>query len=538
MPYDPANLPDYNEDLYSNEQTWLDAKVNQWGMLIGGIIGLGSGLYYVGTIMLAEGGGAATVVALTLEEQAAAAGMPLAAFKFLDAAMKAKRPLTVEEGNLIRDAIITGKWIGAADTITGLMASIFPNDYNTVARPVEFTHMFMYDAPNITLTTNKEDAEYGDSLSFTANVTGEIAKAMGLSAGALANAIIGFPTNMIHTLRPTGTVQFTCDGAALGDPVALSETGVAYSPFITTLTVGTHNIGAAYSGDDNFDPITKLYVQTVAARQTAIRAYATPNPYSNTYGGTLPAFRVFATVLKKSDGSIITNPPGQLRFRVSTNGGASFTTISSKDINNNGSANQDVYIVTGVNLLVRCVYVPTGGKYLTSQDDFVEKWNSPPAGSFPSEFTIRPVANFEWAGAPGFASSPVYIRDGYFYAQFEITCPNNWTGDVYIPTNSPLVPSSPFMTEYVGGAIVWSGIPSIYFNAGTFRITNGVGTFTINAVGGRGGTNYNLNNWASGLINLAIRNPENPDARPTMKWNDRGLIYTAFDTTSFRLSIL
>ncbi|MFT3745268.1 MAG: MBG domain-containing protein [Pyrinomonadaceae bacterium] len=52
---------------------------------------------------------------------------------------------------------------------------------------------------------------------------------------------------------PAGTIQFSVDGVNLGSPVALNGSGVAQ---ITTssMSVGTRNVGAAYSGNANFNP--------------------------------------------------------------------------------------------------------------------------------------------------------------------------------------------------------------------------------------------------------------------------------------------
>lgn len=52
------------------------------------------------------------------------------------------------------------------------------------------------------------------------------------------------------TSDPTGTVQFTVDGADFGDPVTVSG-GSATSDSTDSLSTGTHTVGARYSGDDN-----------------------------------------------------------------------------------------------------------------------------------------------------------------------------------------------------------------------------------------------------------------------------------------------
>jgi Big-like domain-containing protein len=81
------------------------------------------------------------------------------------------------------------------------------------------------------------------------------------------------------TGTPTGTVQFSDNGTALGSPVTLSN-GVATTPAITNLTVGTHPITAAYSGDSTFAASTASLTQTVntpAATSTTVSSSLNPS---------------------------------------------------------------------------------------------------------------------------------------------------------------------------------------------------------------------------------------------------------------------
>ena len=54
-------------------------------------------------------------------------------------------------------------------------------------------------------------------------------------------------------LTPTGTVQFSVDGIALGGAVNVVG-GVATSPSTSILSTGTHSVTAHYNGDSNFNP--------------------------------------------------------------------------------------------------------------------------------------------------------------------------------------------------------------------------------------------------------------------------------------------
>ena len=85
-----------------------------------------------------------------------------------------------------------------------------------------------------TVTSSAAPSLYGESVTFTATVTN--------TAGA-----------GVSTATPTGTVQFSIDGAAFGGPVTLSGSGptataMATSSAIATLSVGSpHTITAVYT---------------------------------------------------------------------------------------------------------------------------------------------------------------------------------------------------------------------------------------------------------------------------------------------------
>ncbi len=64
-------------------------------------------------------------------------------------------------------------------------------------------------------------------------------------------AAVADASGQAGTLKPTGTVQFSVDGRLLGGPVAVNKVGNAASSFIT-LSAGTHQVSAVYSGDARF----------------------------------------------------------------------------------------------------------------------------------------------------------------------------------------------------------------------------------------------------------------------------------------------
>jgi hypothetical protein len=81
-------------------------------------------------------------------------------------------------------------------------------------------------ATSISVSSSKNPSDYGQSVPFTATVTG---------SGGI----------------PTGTVQFKIDGANFGSAVSVSK-GIATSAAISSLSIGTHTVTATYSGDTNF----------------------------------------------------------------------------------------------------------------------------------------------------------------------------------------------------------------------------------------------------------------------------------------------
>src|SRR6185503_18501973 len=71
------------------------------------------------------------------------------------------------------------------------------------------------------------------------------------------------------TGTPSGTVQFTVDGANLGSPVALNASGVATSVAISTLSVGSHPVAAVYGGSGSYAASTSTVIATETVQPAA-----------------------------------------------------------------------------------------------------------------------------------------------------------------------------------------------------------------------------------------------------------------------------
>ena len=76
---------------------------------------------------------------------------------------------------------------------------------------------------------------------------------------------------------PTGTVKFSVDGTALGSPVTVASGAASIN--LTGLSVKSHTISAAYSGDGNYATATaseSITVTAAAAKNTVDLFQAEP----------------------------------------------------------------------------------------------------------------------------------------------------------------------------------------------------------------------------------------------------------------------
>lgn len=96
----------------------------------------------------------------------------------------------------------------------------------------------------------------------------------------------GQPTSFSATVArvdgnstPTGTVQFTVDGADFGAPAPVAADGTAVSAVTSTLSTGNHTIGATYSGDGNLTgsaATTRTLTVGKAATTTVLESTGSP----------------------------------------------------------------------------------------------------------------------------------------------------------------------------------------------------------------------------------------------------------------------
>ena len=180
--------------------------------------------------------------------------------------------------------------VGATDAVDPLLTggyagiTVFSlSDPLTVAVPTTTT---LTSAPNPSLV--------GENVTFTATV----ADASGIVPAGI----------------PTGTVQFSIDGAAVGTPVALDGAGVA-TYATSTLTAGSHPVVATYNGVLPYGGSSGSLTQTVNQAGTATTLFSSLNP--STFGSSV----TFTAQVTQLVGTVM--PTGSVNFAV--DGGAPTT---------------------------------------------------------------------------------------------------------------------------------------------------------------------------------------------------------------------
>lgn len=167
-------------------------------------------------------------------------------------------------------------------TVTAAFTPSQPDDFTTSSGSVDVT--VTKGATTLTLTDADPTTNAGTAATFRARVQ-PVAPAAG---------------------TPSGTVQFSADGSALGAPVALDASGQA-SLVTTALGIGSHQITATYSGSGSFTtssggPVT----HRVIPGSTSLEVFSSKNPT------VVGEATTFTAALGGASGSPI--PSGDVRF--------------------------------------------------------------------------------------------------------------------------------------------------------------------------------------------------------------------------------
>ncbi|WP_110206695.1 Ig-like domain repeat protein [Nocardioides daejeonensis] len=153
----------------------------------------------------------------------------------------------------------------------------------------------------------------GDSASAPFTVTKNASK---VTLAAPAAVVHGQTTSFTATVQatngtstPTGTVQFTVDGADFGAPVPVGSGTVTSAP-TSSLSTGNHTVGAVYSGDANINGSSAATVtQTVGKAATATTL---TKDQAGTVSGQAVTFTAEVDVLAPGVGT----PAGGVQFTV------------------------------------------------------------------------------------------------------------------------------------------------------------------------------------------------------------------------------
>lgn len=95
-----------------------------------------------------------------------------------------------------------------------------------------------------------------------ASQTSAISSANPSTYGSAIQVTVAVRSDSAQPETPTGSVQFEVNGNSVGPPMALNS-GVAVTPPVRILRVGSHIITANYSGDATFEPSTDTFTQVV-----------------------------------------------------------------------------------------------------------------------------------------------------------------------------------------------------------------------------------------------------------------------------------
>jgi autotransporter-associated beta strand protein len=202
---------------------------------------------------------------------------------------------------LVSTGAITGTFSGLPDnstlTLSGrnLRVNYQPNDVLLTLTSVNSI---------TTVTSSANPAVFGQPVTFTATVVS---------------------ATLLPSILPTGTVTFL-DGTTMLGTGTLNANGLATFSPSTPLSLGTHSITAAYSGDSNFATSTSApLMQTITLATTTVSVTSSANP---SILGQPVTFTASVTPTTPST----TMPTGMVTFKEGTN------TLGTSSLNASGVA--------------------------------------------------------------------------------------------------------------------------------------------------------------------------------------------------------
>jgi hypothetical protein len=211
--------------------------------------------------------------------------------------------VTLKNGSTVikSGALVGGKFAVSTTTLpvgSDLLSSVYSGDANYQPHTVALTQTVQLAGTSTVLISSANPSNLNQSITFTATVTSNT------------------------TGEPTGTVTWLDGKNSIGSST-VNGNGVATFP-MSTLTVGTHNITAAYLGDSNFNASTSpVLSQVVQPGNTSTALTSSANPSTESQSVTLTA------TVSSGTG---TTPTGSVKFMDGT------TLLGTSALNANGIA--------------------------------------------------------------------------------------------------------------------------------------------------------------------------------------------------------
>jgi hypothetical protein len=178
----------------------------------------------------------------------------------------------------------TANVTASGDTPSGIVT--FSDGFTVLSTSTLGSGKATYTTSALSVGSHTITASYGGDATndvSTSNVVVQVVnsknKATVNLSSSLNPSVYGQSVSFTATLSPsaaTGTVQFQIDGTNFGGAVTLSG-GKAVSGSTTTLSIGSHNITATYSGNGTYGSSTASLVQKVLCK-TVCTWPSKPNP--------------------------------------------------------------------------------------------------------------------------------------------------------------------------------------------------------------------------------------------------------------------
>ncbi|MGB8260632.1 MAG: Ig-like domain repeat protein, partial [Terracidiphilus sp.] len=182
-------------------------------------------------------------------------------------------------------------------TATFTIPSISAGTHNVQAIYAGDTNFGASTSPSVSLNVTKITTTTVLTPATTAPIAGQsLVVSAAITASASASSL------------PSGTVTFTLDGTTVGTPTVTPGSPSTASVTITTLTPGSHNLAATYSGDTFYNSSIAPNV-TITVGKSPTTTVITPATTTPTAGSSL---QVTASVTTSNPGS--TTPSGTVNF--------------------------------------------------------------------------------------------------------------------------------------------------------------------------------------------------------------------------------